>query len=323
MTRAPRTEPLVSIIIPCFNGDTFVSVAIRSALEQTYRYKEVIVIDDGSTDRSLEIIRSFGAAIRWDTGPNRGGGAARNRGLELASGELIQFLDADDALDVSKLERQIPVSLLNPDAVVYCDHWLYEAPNCQQPVLRSRGSEERDPVVFVLRHHMMTTIAPLHRREWLTEVRGFREGLPASQEFDLHLRLAAAGRRFVHLPEPLFTVCRHPRTVSSDTGCAFAAVLEFLPEIVSTIASRGELTTDRRREFAAYMAKAGRLCLRYGQKSAGLELLAHAAALDGHAADRAAYGSAARAIKRAFGSLAVERLSHLRRMLNGLPSRPA
>jgi len=321
MMPSPRTEPLVSIIIPCFNGEAFVSTAIRSALDQTYPNKEVIVIDDGSNDRSLAAIRSFGADIRWETGPNRGGGAARNLGLELATGELIQFLDADDALDVKKLERQIPLTLLNPDAVVYCDHWLCETPSCRQPVLRSRGSDEWDPVVFVLRHRTVHTVAPLHRCEWLREVRGFREGLPASQEFDLHLRLAASGRRFVHLPEPLFTVWRHPESVSSDTGKTFAALLEFLPEIVSTIASRGELTLDRRREFAAYMARAGRLCLRYGQKSAGLELLAHAEALDSNAADRAAYGTAARVVKQAFGSMAVERFSHLRRVLSGVANR--
>ena len=90
MAAATADKPLVSIVIPCFNAERFVGAAIRSALEQSYTDKEVIVIDDGSEDGSLKIIESFGDAIRMDSGPNRGGGAARNRGLELARGELVR-----------------------------------------------------------------------------------------------------------------------------------------------------------------------------------------------------------------------------------------
>ncbi|MBK8909688.1 MAG: glycosyltransferase [Rhodospirillales bacterium] len=92
------TEPLVSIIIPCWNAEAFVGEAIDSALAQTYRNAEVIVIDDGSTDGSLEVIKSYGDRIRWETGPNRGAPAARNRGLALAAGAYVLFLDADDLL---------------------------------------------------------------------------------------------------------------------------------------------------------------------------------------------------------------------------------
>jgi glycosyltransferase involved in cell wall biosynthesis len=67
-------NPLVSIIIPCYNAEEYVSEAIESALRQTYSNKEVIVIDDGSTDGSLDVIRSFGSRVRWETGPNSGAG---------------------------------------------------------------------------------------------------------------------------------------------------------------------------------------------------------------------------------------------------------
>ncbi len=90
--------PLVSIVIPCFNAEGTVGEAIQSALDQDYPNREVIVIDDGSTDKSVDVIRTFGDSIRWETGPNRGGNVARNRGLELARGTLIQFLDSDDIL---------------------------------------------------------------------------------------------------------------------------------------------------------------------------------------------------------------------------------
>src|SRR4029077_11072398 len=97
---------LVSILIPCFNAERWVAQAIESALGQTWPEKEVIVVDDGSTDAGLTIIKAFGDRIRWVTGPNRGGNVARNRLLELARGEWLQYLDADDYLLPEKIGRQ-------------------------------------------------------------------------------------------------------------------------------------------------------------------------------------------------------------------------
>lgn len=94
---------MVSVIIPCYNAERWVAEAIQSCLDQTYSPIEVIVIDDGATDRSLEVIKSFGQRIRWETGPNRGGNCARNRGLALSKGQYVQFLDADDYLLPEKL----------------------------------------------------------------------------------------------------------------------------------------------------------------------------------------------------------------------------
>lgn len=82
-------QPLVSIIIPCYNAADYVGEAIESALAQTYSPTEVIVIDDGSTDGSLDLLRSFGDRIRWETGPNRGACTARTRGLALAMGLVL------------------------------------------------------------------------------------------------------------------------------------------------------------------------------------------------------------------------------------------
>src|SRR5580704_15422021 len=100
-------RPLVSILIPCYNAERWVAQAIESALAQTWPEKEVIVVDDGSTDGSLGIIKQFEARIRWETGPNRGGNNTRNRLLELARGEWLQYLDADDYLLPDKVGRQM------------------------------------------------------------------------------------------------------------------------------------------------------------------------------------------------------------------------
>ena len=96
----------VSIVIPCYNKRAYVTQAIESALAQSHPC-EVIVVDDGSTDDSLDEIRRFDRRIRWITGPNLGGCAARNAGIDMSSGDYLQFLDADDILPQDKIARQL------------------------------------------------------------------------------------------------------------------------------------------------------------------------------------------------------------------------
>jgi glycosyltransferase involved in cell wall biosynthesis len=117
---------LVSVIIPCHNAQAFVAEAIQSALDQSHQSCEVIVIDDGSTDASLREIKSFGNRIRWETGPNRGGCAARNRGLELAEGTWVQFLDADDRIMPDKIAKQVEaLTSANSDSAMAMCPWCH------------------------------------------------------------------------------------------------------------------------------------------------------------------------------------------------------
>src|SRR4029450_6412226 len=118
-------DRLVSVIIPCYNAERWIGEGIQSCLNQTYAPIEVIVIDDGSTDRSLEVIKSFGNKIRWETGPNCGGNHARNRGFSISSGHYIQFLDADDYLLPEKIARQVGFLEESGVDVVYGD-WRHE-----------------------------------------------------------------------------------------------------------------------------------------------------------------------------------------------------
>jgi len=101
-------NPLISIIIPVFNGSKHLAEAIQSALNQTWQYKEIIIVDDGSVDDSLQIAESFKSEIvKVFTQKNKGASAARNAGLTQAKGDYIQFLDADDLLSPDKIEAQI------------------------------------------------------------------------------------------------------------------------------------------------------------------------------------------------------------------------
>jgi len=108
--------PTVSVLIPCYNAERWIEQAIASALSQTYLPIEVIVVDDGSTDGSWQVIQQFGDRIHATTQPNQGGNAACHRLLQISSGEWLQYLDANDYLLPTKLEQQIQCLASQPDA---------------------------------------------------------------------------------------------------------------------------------------------------------------------------------------------------------------
>jgi len=100
-------KPLISCIIPVFNGERYLTEGLDSILAQTYRPIEIIVVDDGSTDGTRELVASYGDQVRYLWQPNSGPATARNQGLSAASGEFVAFLDADDLWHPEKLERQM------------------------------------------------------------------------------------------------------------------------------------------------------------------------------------------------------------------------
>lgn len=191
----------VSILIPCYNAESWISKAISSALEQTYPHKEVIVVDDGSTDGSLEIIQSFGDAISWETGLNKGGNAARNRLLELSSGEWLQYLDADDYLLPDKVEKQVDFLQHALDTDVVYSPSIYEYHRGENSYLEVQPiPEPHDPWILLARWFLPQTGSPLWRKQALLDVGGWKLDQPCCQEHELYLRLLVAGKRFEYCP---------------------------------------------------------------------------------------------------------------------------
>lgn len=107
--------PLISVVIPVFNGERFLREAVESVLAQKYSPLEIIIVDDGSTDGTETVARSLPETVRYLRQANKGPAAARNRGIEHARGSLIAFADADDLWPVAKLELQLPY-LINKSA---------------------------------------------------------------------------------------------------------------------------------------------------------------------------------------------------------------
>jgi glycosyltransferase involved in cell wall biosynthesis len=194
-------SPLVSILIPCFNSQRWIAQAIESALAQTWCDKEIIVFDDGSTDHSLDAIRQFEGRIRWKTGPNRGGGATRNRLLELASGAWVQYLDADDYLLPQKIADQMEfvASRADLDVVFGPAIWEYWSEfDTRREVLTI--PQPHDLWVLLAGWHLPQTGAPLWRKQAIIDVGGWKRDQPCCQEHELYLRLLIAEKRFAYCP---------------------------------------------------------------------------------------------------------------------------
>ena len=188
-------RPTVSILIPCYNAERWIAQAIDSALSQTYPSIEVIVVDDGSSDRSLEIIQSYSGQIRWETQPNQGGNVTRNRLLELSRGEWLQYLDADDYLLPHKIEQQIRYLSSDTDILYSPSIFEYWQDNqARQEVLPI--PEPHDPWILLARWYLPQTGSPLWRRQAVVEVGGWKVDQPCCQEHELYLRLLIAGKRF-------------------------------------------------------------------------------------------------------------------------------
>lgn len=114
---------LVSVIIPAYNSETFITKAIDSVLSQSYPHIETIVVDDGSTDHTARVVRSYGDRIKYVYQDNQGHAKARNRGLQESRGEYCAFLDADDCWLPQKVELQVDILERNPDTgITHCNH---------------------------------------------------------------------------------------------------------------------------------------------------------------------------------------------------------
>lgn len=226
----------VSIVIPCYNGADVVAEAIESALAQEYEDREVIVIDDGSTDGSMDVVRSFGQKVRWESGPNRGGCAARNRGIEIARGQMIQFLDADDLLDPRKLAVQVPLLHGCQSEVVYCDVRVVDAGSNEELVIHRPFQRESFARCCL---DTIQTAAPLHWRKNLQAVGGFDESLPCAQERDLHVRMACHGMQFRHHSDVLVTVRRRAGSVSSNYERVLCVRRGIVEQAVALLNERG------------------------------------------------------------------------------------
>jgi glycosyltransferase involved in cell wall biosynthesis len=186
-------SPLVSIIMPCYNSEAFVDEAIRSVLRQTLQDFELIVIDDGSTDRSAEILARHGDRIRVISQANQGVSAARNAGINAAQGDFIAFLDSDDFWEPDFLGAMVNGMADPATAIAYCG-WQNVGVGQGKPYIPP-DYEGADKMHHLLRFASLWPIhAILIRRSLMPAGQPFNTAYPACEDYDLWLRIASFHR---------------------------------------------------------------------------------------------------------------------------------
>lgn len=198
------TKSLVSVIIPSYNAAEYVKEAVDSALRQTYSEVEVVVVDDGSTDKTKQALAPYigKKQIKYIYQDNKGLAGARNTGIKNSSGEYIAFLDADDLFLPEKIEEQVRIfednrsygvcysDLLHFDEVGNFYHHRYKYPsgNIFEPLLHRQ---------------FMNPLTVMVRKEIFDQYGYFDEKLHRSEDWDLWLRWACVGVKFYYLDKPL------------------------------------------------------------------------------------------------------------------------
>lgn len=188
----------ISCIVPVFNGERYLRETVESVLRQTHSPLELIVADDGSTDRTRPIIETYGDRVRYLHQANQGHAAARNLGLSAARGEFVAFLDADDLWHAEKLERQIARFRARPSLDVCVTH----VQNFWTPELDSGPGRSDDPqLARPLPGYRSVTL--LARRSLFDEVGHFNPALRHGNDTDWFLRAADYGAVIELMPDVL------------------------------------------------------------------------------------------------------------------------
>jgi len=237
-----ETKPQVSVIIPTYNRAWIIEEAIDSVLAQDYTEFELIVVDDGSTDHTSDVLDSYRNVIKVFPQKNKGVSAARNRGIAEASGKFIAFLDSDDLWLPQKLTVQIEFFDQTPDALI-----------CQTDEIWIRNGLRVNPkkrhkkpsgMIFKpsLKLCLVSPSATMIHRGLFDRVGGFDETLPACEDYDLWLRISC---RFpIHLIDTPLIIKRggHDDQLSKRTGLD-----KFRIKAIKKIIRSGLLSDDQRR----------------------------------------------------------------------------
>lgn len=225
---APGDAPLVSIVIPCYKHAHFLGEAIESALAQTYAHVEVLVIDDGSPDRTADVAARY-PAVRYVRQVNQGLSAARNRGLAESRGAYVIFLDADDrlrpeaaAIGVEELEAHRDSAFVSG---MYRNIAEDGSPLPTPPFPRLAGSDQYRELL--LRNHIGAPSTVMYRRAVLDIVGGFDVAESPAADYELYLRIA---RQFpVHRhPAVVSEYRRYPTSMSRNAGVMLGSVVRVL-----------------------------------------------------------------------------------------------
>jgi glycosyltransferase involved in cell wall biosynthesis len=208
------TPPLVSVVIPCYNANRYLAEAIESVLLQTYPRIEIIVVDDGSTDETARIARSY--PVHYIYQANRGISAARNTGIRHCQGEYVLFLDHDDRLLPRAVEIGVRLLEEHPECALAVGEHRYIGADGRAIGYSNKHAAGRDHYLMLLEHNFIETpCSALHRRSGIALTGGFDESLRGAEDLEFYLRTARQSTWVAH-EAPVSEYRLHGASLSRD-----------------------------------------------------------------------------------------------------------
>lgn len=198
-------HPLVSIVIPCFNSEKWISETLSSVFSQTYTNIEVIVVDDGSIDRTKEIVLGYNKPVSYYYQKNKGPSVARNVGIKKAKGKYVAFLDSDDLWEKDKLNKQVNYLENNKDVhLVFSNVTLINEKGEHLGTHINQVPTEKEELIkkFFLGQISMNTPTIVARKNSVLKIGGFDQDLPRREDHYFLMRMADK-YKIVHFKEPL------------------------------------------------------------------------------------------------------------------------
>ncbi len=191
---------LVSVIIPAYNSEKTIVRTLDSVFSQNYASLEVIVVNDGSTDNTEQVVKSYSDKIIYIAQKNAGVSVARNKGFELSSGEFIQYLDADDLLAEDKISQQVKAILDSRADVAYGDWKKFNELNGYQEFETVKKELKGRPEIELITDFWIPLAALLYTRSIANKIGGWNLDLPIIQDARYALDAAIQGAKFVYTP---------------------------------------------------------------------------------------------------------------------------
>jgi glycosyltransferase involved in cell wall biosynthesis len=249
-----NNSPLVSIVIPTYNHAPMLQRALATVIEQTYQNWNAIVVNNFSTDNTLEVVAAFNdPRIQCVNFRNNGViAASRNEGIVLATGKYVAFLDSDDTWFPTKLEQCVEILESGSDLVCHAEYWIDESGKSR--LVAYGPSEAATHHNLIYKGNRISTSATVVRAALLKEVHGFDVSpeLISTEDYDLWIRLAAKSDKFAFISEPLGEYHRHDNNVSANIEKHLAAELALLAKHFSANTRFENMIARRRRKALAY-----------------------------------------------------------------------
>ncbi len=262
-------ETLVSIIIPTYNSEKYLPDSIKSALRQTYKNIEIIVIDDGSTDKTKEIVSSYiklyRSRIFYIYQENAGPGIARNRGIAESQGDYIAFLDADDIWEKEKLSEQMHLFKKNKNCVfIHTDYKYFdeikERGNTDFAILEKKKFRN-DIFLRLIRSNFIRTSTVVIKKNVLLNMGCFDPVFFIAEDYDLWLRVARKYKNINYIDKPLTGVRCHNNHITKNASKTYEWVKKVIDKtIVNNPGKVSEITRQLPFRYAKLHFSIGYSC---------------------------------------------------------------